>query len=142
MPDIISEERRSYNMSRIRSKDSKPELVVRRLSHSLGYRHRLYGKKLPGKPDLVYPGRKKVIFVHGCFWHQHMDPGCKIARRPKSNLGYWIPKLERNVERDARNREKLRATGWAVMVVWECQAREAQKKGPGKLAARLKEFLD
>ncbi len=141
MPDIISKERRSENMRRIRSTGMKPEMLVRRLSHALGYRHRLHRKELPGKPDLVYPGRRKVIFVHGCFWHQHADPSCKIARRPKSNLDYWIPKLERNMERDVRNQEELRASGWEVMTVWECEAREAQKQGPEKLAARLKEFL-
>lgn len=138
MPDIISKERRSENMRRIRSKGMKPEMIVRRLSHALGYRHRLHRKELPGKPDLVYPGRKKVIFVHGCFWHQHADPGCKIARRPKSNLDYWIPKLERNMERDVRNQEELRTSGWEVMIIWECQA----KQGPEKLADRLREFLE
>ncbi len=141
MPDTISKERRSENMRRIRSKGMKPEMLVRKLSHALGYRHRLHRKELSGKPDLVYPGRRKAIFVHGCFWHQHQDPGCKIARKPKSNLGYWEPKLERNVRRDVKNEEELRAAGWEVMTVWECQAREAQKLGSEKLAVRLRQFL-
>ena len=141
MPDTISKERRSENMRRIRSKDMKPEMVVRRLVYGMGYRYRLHRKDLPGKPDLVFLGRKKVIFVHGCFWHQHGDPECKIARRPKSNLDYWNPKLDRNMERDTHNQTELHAKGWDHMIVWECQARQAQKEGPEKLAARLKQFL-
>ena len=141
MPDKISEERRSENMRRIRSKDMKPEMVVRKLSHALGYRHRLHGKKLPGKPDLVYPGRKKVIFVHGCFWHQHGDPDCKISRRPKSNLEYWEPKLDRNVERDIQNQTALREMGWDYLVVWECETREAQRQGTEALESKIAKFL-
>lgn len=139
MPDKISKERRSKNMRRIRSKDMKPEMVVRRLVHGMGYRYRLHRKDLPGKPDLVFPGRKKVIFVHGCFWHQHGDPDCKIARRPKSNLDYWNPKLDRNVERDARNQAKLREMGWDPLIVWECQARG--REDPGSMEARVANFL-
>ncbi len=136
MPDKISKERRSENMRRIRSKDMKPEMVVRSLSHRLGYRHRLHNKKLPGKPDLSYPGRKKVIFVHGCYWHQHGDPECKISRRPKSNLEYWGPKLDRNVRRDAENQAKLQELGWGYMVIWECQTGDTEE-----LARRMREFL-
>lgn len=100
----------------------EPELLVRKLVHRLGYRYRLHGKDLPGKPDLVFPSRHKVIFVHGCFWHQHSRNSCRITRVPKSNLGYWLPKLERNKKRDAQNRRKLRRLGWDYLVVWECQA--------------------
>ena len=128
-------------MRRIRSQGMKPEMLVRKVSHQLGYRHRLHGKKLPGKPDLVYPGRRKVIFVHGCFWHQHDDPECKIARRPNSNLGYWNPKLDRNMERDARNQVQLRETGWDYMIVWECEAREAQRKDTEALESKMRDFL-
>lgn len=141
MPDTISKERRSENMRRIRSQNMKPEMLVRKLSHRLGYRHRLHGKKLPGKPDLVYPGRRKVIFVHGCFWHQHDDPECKIARRPKSNLDYWNPKLDRNMERDAQNQAQLREMGWDYMIVWECEARDAQRSGTEALESKIRAFL-
>src|SRR5260221_9042466 len=101
MTDKISVARRSENMRRIKSKGMKPELAVRSLIHSMGYRFRLHRKDLPGKPDIVLPRLKEVIFIHGCFWHQllHPDPSCKDARLPKSNLEYWIPKLERNRER-------------------------------------------
>jgi len=106
-------------MARIRSKDMKPELVVRRLVHSLGYRYRLHRNDLPGKPDLVLGPRRKVIFVHGCFWHQHA--GCREGRIPKSNQTYWQPKLARNVERDQRVQRELAEAGWTVIVVWECE---------------------
>ena len=141
MPDTISKERRSENMRGIRSKDMKPEMLVRKLSYALGYRHRLHRKDLPGKPDLVYPGRRKVIFVHGCFWHQHEDLDCKISRKPKSNLEYWEPKLERNVRRDVENQAELREQGWEVLMIWECQCRAAQRGGTGDLEAKMKEFL-
>lgn len=141
MPDTISKVRRSENMRRIRSQDMKPEMLVRKLSHRLGYRHRLHGKKLPGKPDLVYPGRRKVIFVHGCFWHQHGDPECKIARRPRSNREYWDPKLDRNMERDLQNQARLREMGWDYLIVWECEARAAQREGTEVLEPKIKSFL-
>ena len=108
-------------MSNIRSKGMKPEMVVRRLVHSMGYRYRLHRKDLPGKPDLVFPGRRKLIFVHGCFWHQHEDPACKIVRRPKSNRDYWLPKLQRNAIRDKENLSQLSELGWNVLLVWECE---------------------
>ncbi|WP_245265215.1 very short patch repair endonuclease [Microvirga flocculans] len=113
-------------MSRVRSKDTAPEMVVRRLVHAMGYRFRLHGGKLPGKPDLVFPGRRKVIFVHGCFWHRHDDPSCKLSRTPKSNLDYWRPKFERNRERDAVNLERLTELGWEALVIWECQTRDRE----------------
>lgn len=119
--DTISREARSENMRHIRSKGMKPERTVRGLVFRAGYRYRLHYKKLPGKPDLVFPGRRKAIFVHGCFWHQHKKQSCMIARKPKSNLDYWLPKLRRNVERGAEQVRRIRKMGWKVLVVWECE---------------------
>ena len=99
-----------------------PELLVRSLVHGLGYRFTLHRPDLPGKPDLVFPSRRKVIFVHGCFWHSHK---CKIAHTPKSNQGYWGPKLRRNKIRDAKNAEALKADGWKALLIWECQLKDA-----------------
>lgn len=127
MTDKITRDRRSGNMRAIRSKDTAPELAVRRLVHSMGYRYRLHRKDLPGKPDLVFAGRRKVIFVHGCFWHQHEQESCLDGRRPKSNTGYWDEKLRRNVERDALNRQALEEAGWEVLVIWECATNDQQK---------------
>jgi len=110
-----------------------PELNVRSFAHKLGYRFRLHRKDLPGKPDLVFPSRRKVIFVHGCFWHSH---DCKAAHVPKSNQDYWLPKLERNKTRDGRNIEALRAAGWKALVIWECEARDE-----GLVRRRLRTFL-
>lgn len=124
-------------MSRIRGKDTKPEIAVRKLVHRMGYRFRLHRRDLPGSPDLAFPGRKKVIFVHGCFWHMHPDPGCRRARVPKSRVDYWKPKLERNRGRDLENEEKLRRLGWEVLVVWECEIRHA-----GRLEDGIREFLE
>lgn len=123
-------------MSKIRSRDTAPELTVRRLAHALGYRFRLHRKDLPGKPDLVFPGRKAVIFVHGCFWHQHPDPTCKDSRRPKSRSTYWEPKLDRNRSRDAQNVGALEALGWRVLVLWECRT-----KDPEAVSTELRTFL-
>lgn len=119
MPDHLSPEARSEHMRRIRKTGSKPEMRVRRAAHALGFRFRLHQAGLPGTPDLVFPRLKKVVFVHGCFWHQHR--GCKLARQPKSRLDYWLPKLNRNRVRDRRSRAALIALGYAVLVVWECQ---------------------
>lgn len=124
MADKISAERRSANMRAIRSKDMKPEVAVRSLAHAMGYRFRLHRKDLPGKPDLVFPRHRAVVFVHGCFWHQHPSPSCKDARLPKSNADYWMPKLERNQERDAEHETALKAKGWRVLVIWECQTKD------------------
>ena len=123
-------------MARIRSKDMKPELLVRRLVHSLGYRYRLHRKDLPGKPDLVFGPRRKVIFVHGCFWHLHPDPNCIDARLPKSNTEYWKPKLLRNVERDKQHAKALNAAGWKSLVIWECETKDL-----GTLRSRIIQFL-
>ena len=121
-------------MRSVRSKDTAPELAVRRLAHRLGYRYRLHRSDLPGKPDIVFPRRRKIIFVHGCFWHQH--PNCKEAQTPSSNTGYWNPKLARNVERDAKNTDALVSHGWGVLIVWECET-----KNKTTLQDRLLEFL-
>lgn len=107
-------------MRRIRKTDTKPELAVRRAAHRLGYRFRLHRRDLPGTPDLVFPRLRKVILVHGCFWHQH--PGCRLARTPKSRLDYWLPKLRRNQQRDTEASQALDRLGWKVLVIWECQA--------------------
>lgn len=133
MTDNRTPESRSALMSRIRGKNTVPELVVRRLLHSLGYRFRLHRRDLPGTPDIVFPSRGKAIFVNGCFWHAH---GCRIGRPPKSRPEYWGPKLERNRVRDKQNRSDLRAMGWSVITVWQCQTRN-----PDALSTRLLSFL-
>lgn len=127
MADRVDSATRSRNMSRIRSKGMKPEMMVRRAAHRLGYRFRLHRRDLPGTPDLVFPSRRKIIFVHGCFWHQHQDPACKAAHTPRSNSAYWFPKLRRNVERDHAAREKLEAEGWQVLELWECETKDKDR---------------
>lgn len=124
-------------MSRVRAKDSSPELKVRRLVHALGYRFRLHRRDLPGTPDLVFPGRRKVIFVHGCFWHRHPDPECRLARMPKSRQEFWEPKLEGNRARDLRTETALKDAGWGVMTVWECGLRDV-----ASLENEIRTFLD
>src|SRR6478672_352915 len=119
--DTLNREERSRRMSRVRNRDTKPEMVVRRLLHSFGFRYRLHDRRIPGAPDLVFRSRRKVIFIHGCFWHRHSDPNCKLARMPKSQIDFWKPKLEGNRERDLRNLSELDATGWKYLVVWECE---------------------
>lgn len=109
-------------MSKVRSKNTKPEVIIRRLLHSLGYRFRLYRKELPGNPDIVLPKYKTVIFVNGCFWHQH--EGCKRSKLPKSNSLFWNVKLQKNVERDKKNIRILEDLGWQVLLIWECQLRD------------------
>jgi DNA mismatch endonuclease, patch repair protein len=123
-------------MRAIRAKDTKPEMLVRSLTHCLGFRFRLHSERLPGKPDLVFTGRRKVIFVHGCFWHQHPSKSCTHNKLPKKNAHYWIPKLTRNTQRDAENIRDLQLLGWKALVVWECETKDA-----GKLASRIKNFL-
>ncbi len=135
--DRLTRQSRSENMRRIRSKGTKPELIVRQLAHKLGYRFRLHRTDLPGKPDLVFPRRRKIIMVHGCFWHGHDDPACVDGqRKPKSNLDYWLPKLARNKARDAANLAALQALGWQLRIVWECEVRDA-----AALRHRLTAFL-
>lgn len=133
--DKLSPAERSENMRRIRSRNMKPELIVRSLAHRLGYRFRLHRKDLPGKPDLVFGSRRKVIFVHGCFWHQHGR--CIDSKLPKSNTEYWHPKLMRNVERDAASIRALRAAKWQSLVIWECET-----KDESRLARKIGRFLD
>jgi len=116
--DNMTPELRSRQMSLVRSKDTKPEWTVRRLVYGMGYRYRLHRKDLPGKPDLVFGPRRKVIFVHGCFWHGHK---CQLGRMPKSHLDYWQDKIARNRSRDTEHLRQLRALGWSALVLWECQ---------------------
>lgn len=113
----------SARMSRIRKKDTKPELKVRKAAHALGLRFRLHRSDLPGTPDLVFPGRRVALLVHGCFWHQHESISCPLVKSPQSRLDYWLPKLRRNKERDAAARAALTAQGWQVAEVWECETR-------------------
>jgi len=133
--DTVSKEVRSRNMSAIRSKNTNPETVVRSLLFALGYRYRLHKKDLPGKPDIILKKHNTVIFVHGCFWHQQKE--CKRANIPKSNKKYWIPKLERNVERDKINKRELNRLGWNVITIWECETKDS-----GKITAELKKKLN
>lgn len=129
-------ESRSRNMRAIGATDTKPELAVRRIIYSLGHRYRLHRHDLPGRPDIVFPGRMKIIFVHGCFWHCHKDPFCPFVHKPKTNKRYWTPKLQRNRSRDRANAKVLRSLGWQTLTVWECETRSAQS-----LERRLKSFL-
>lgn len=134
MVDILTPQQRSRLMSKIRGKDTKPERVVRRLVHKMGFRYRLHRKDLPGTPDLVFPGRKKVIFVHGCFWHMH---DCYDGlTSPKTNPGFWRKKREGNVARDRQNQMILRDMGWSVLVIWECWLKDLKD-----LERRLYSFL-
>ena len=137
MTDTLTIAERSERMSRVRGKDTKPEMIVRRMVHGMGYRYRLHDRRLPGSPDLVFRSRRKVIFVHGCFWHRHPDPSCKLARMPKSRQDFWGPKLEGNRERDERTRAALDRKGWRQMVVWECECRHEEQ-----LRNKLREFLE
>lgn len=121
--DKFSLSKRSEIMSNIRGSNTRPEIAVRKLVYALGYRYRLHVRKLPGCPDLVFRKKKKVIFVHGCFWHAH---GCKKGLPPKSNLDYWLPKLEENKHRDSRNISELKALGWKVMVIWQCELKDVE----------------
>ncbi|WP_343225592.1 very short patch repair endonuclease [Oricola nitratireducens] len=129
---------RSAQMARVRGKDTKPEMVVRRLVHAMGYRYRLHRKDLPGKPDLVFPRLRKIIQVHGCFWHQHPDPACRRARIPKTRREFWVPKLEGNARRDIENERALQKLGWDVLVVWECETTPSRRE---ELVWKLEEFL-
>jgi DNA mismatch endonuclease (patch repair protein) len=119
--DRLPPDRRSWLMSRVRAKNTAPEMTVRRLVHGLGYRYLVHSSSLPGKPDIVFRPRRKAIFVHGCFWHWHEN--CRLARLPRSRLEYWLPKLSRNRERDAEAIAALNSLGWSVHVVWQCELR-------------------
>ena len=137
MVDKISKERRSENMRRIKSADTKPEMIVRSIAHRLGYRFRLHRKDLPGKPDMVFPSRNSVIFVHGCFWHQHPDKQCADSRLPLSNTGYWNEKLRKNLERDQKNLEELERKGFSVLILWECEVNNTES-----VESKIKHFLE
>lgn len=131
LPDRTVGER----MRRVRRGDTAPELKVRRVLHSLGYRYRLHVPALPGTPDIVFKSRRKAIFVHGCFWHRHCE--CHLASTPKSNIAFWSAKFDANIARDRRKEEELANAGWSVLVVWQCETKELEI-----LEARLRSFLD
>ncbi|MBF0274726.1 MAG: DNA mismatch endonuclease Vsr [Nitrospinae bacterium] len=133
--DRLSEEQRSYNMSRIRGKDTKPEQIVRKLLWDNGFRYRLHKKDLPGKPDIVFIGKKKAIFVHGCFWHKH---DCKNFKWPQSNEEFWREKIEGNALRDLKNQKKLSKLDWKYLIIWEC---EIKGKALCGLQQKVDEFL-
>lgn len=134
MADVLTPEQRHRCMSRIKGKDTKPEMIVRRMVHAMGYRFRLHRKGLPGKPDLVFGPRRRVIFVHGCFWHVH---DCKYGQvKPKTNASFWGAKRGETRKRDQRNIRALEAEGWQVLVIWECETRDGEA-----LEKRLAEFL-
>jgi DNA mismatch endonuclease (patch repair protein) len=134
--DTLTRAQRSERMSRVRGKDTAPEIAVRRVVYGLGHRYRLHAKDLPGRPDIVFRRRRKVIFVHGCFWHRHRAPSCRLARLPKSKLDFWRPKLEANRDRDVRNVAALRRAGWKILVIWECELDDKNR-----LLRRLRTYL-
>jgi len=133
--DTLSVLERSRLMSRIHSKDTQPEMIVRRIAHKDGYRYRLHVGDLPGKPDLVFPSRRKVIFVHGCFWHGH--DGCALAHQPQSNQEFWLAKLKGNKLRDSSALEQLAILGWKALVIWECELKDADA-----VQRKIRSFLD
>ncbi|HEX8526570.1 very short patch repair endonuclease [Allosphingosinicella sp.] len=128
MADFLTPEARSERMARIRGKNTTPEMIVRRELHSRGYRYRVHGNPLPGSPDLVFPARKKALWVHGCFWHFHQDPCCPIAKLPKSRTDYWLQKFARNGLRDERVARELLEMGWGAFTIWECQLRKTHRQ--------------
>ena len=138
MTDTVSVERRSEIMALVRSKDTKPELLIRKGLHALGFRYRLHVKDLPGKPDLVFPRYKSVILIHGCFWHGH---SCPLCRFPKTNTEYWNRKIARNIERDISNRQFLHDEGWRVLTIWECALNGREKLGLNQVFAMVSEWL-
>ena len=133
MTDHISSDLRSRLMGRIRGRNTKPEMLIRRMVHRMGFRYRLHRRDLPGTPDLVFPNRKKIIFVHGCFWHQH---NCPRGARPTSNKKFWDIKLDNNIRRDQETMSLLEGRGWSVLVVWECEMKNLEE-----LEDRMKAFL-
>ena len=135
MVDTLTPAQRSERMARIRSGNTKPEVALRKELHRLGFRFRLHGRKLPGKPDIVLPKYKTVIFVHGCFWHRH--EGCNVATTPKSNTDFWVDKFNRNASRDKRIAEELEQAGWRVLVAWECGLGKTRVATAAEAIARL-----
>lgn len=138
MADFLTPAQRSERMSRIKSRDTKPELVLRSAMHRKGFRFRVNDTRLPGKPDIVFPKYRAAVFVHGCFWHRH--PGCSVATTPKSNTAFWMEKFDRNVARDTRSKEALEASGWRVFTVWECDLKSSVKiaQAAQELAEKLR----
>ncbi|MDQ2805588.1 MAG: very short patch repair endonuclease [Chloroflexota bacterium] len=134
MPEKLSPQQRSALMSRVKQRDTAPELVVRRLLHRMGYRFRLHRKDLPGKPDIVLPRHRKIILVHGCLWHGH--EGCRRGARPVRNAEFWNAKIDRNIARDTKVQAELQALGWGVLTVWQCETRDLST-----LEAQLRNFL-
>jgi len=134
--DVHSPKQRSYNMSRIKGKDTKPEMVLRQWLWRSGYRYRLHRKDLPGKPDIVFPGLKNIIFVHGCFWHKH---NCKYFKWPASNAEFWKNKIKGNIKRDNKHYKALSDIGWNYLTVWEC---ELNSKNQVSLWKKVRKFLD
>ena len=134
MTDVFTKEKRSWVMSRVKGRDTKPEILIRSVVHRMGYRFRVHRRDLPGNPDIVLPRHGKVIFVHGCFWHGHKN--CPRSKRPTTNTVFWNDKLNKNIERDKRFQKKLRSMGWKVLVVWQCETRK-----PEKLLMKLERFL-
>jgi DNA mismatch endonuclease (patch repair protein) len=132
--DRLPPEKRSWLMGLVRAKNTNPEMAVRRIVFALGFRYRLHGKNLPGRPDIVLASRRSVIFVNGCFWHQH--EGCNRAKRPETRAEYWSAKLDENVERDRRNLLQLKSMGWRVLTIWECQLRR-----PNDISRKITRFL-
>jgi DNA mismatch endonuclease (patch repair protein) len=133
--DHVDPAKRSLIMAAVRSKDTRPEMAVRRLVYEMGYRYRLHAYDLPGHPDMVFRGKKKALFVHGCFWHRHS--GCRYSTTPKTKTSFWSAKFSANVARDRRNSRALRRAGWRILAVWQCQL-----KNPKTLAKRIHEFLE
>ncbi|HBE78100.1 MAG TPA: very short patch repair endonuclease [Firmicutes bacterium] len=133
--DVFDVEKRSWIMSRVKSKNTKPEIMVRSIIYHLGYRFRLHRSDLPGKPDIVLSGRRKVIFVHGCFWHGHKE--CKRSGRPSSNIWFWEEKLNKNIERDKQYLRQLRESGWDALIVWQCELKDVDR-----LIEKLQCFLN
>jgi DNA mismatch endonuclease (patch repair protein) len=138
MVDVLSAQQRSFNMSRIRGRDTKPELLLRRGLHARGFRFRLHRRDLPGRPDLVFPGRRAVIFVHGCFWHGHDCPMCQL---PATRADFWRKKIEGNRARDQAAASALAAAGWRVLIVWECAVRGPARKAPSSVLIGCEDFL-
>lgn len=136
MADTLTSERRSWNMSRIRGRDTGPELMLRSLLHRAGFRFRLHAKQLPGRPDIILPRYRTAIFVHGCFWHRH--PGCRNATTPSTRREFWQAKFDGNISRDARNQAELEAAGWTVLTVWECELKADAEGVARRLASDLR----
>ena len=136
--DVLTPEQRRLVMSRIRGKDTRPEMLMRRGLHGRGLRYRLHGKRLPGRPDLVFPGYRAVVFVHGCFWHGH---GCSLFKWPKTRAAFWKNKIHRNIERDREAMAALKVDGWRVLVVWECALKGKQKRALSDVLDGAESFI-